>query len=113
MGPSTSALLAERERAADRAHDELVREMSRQRAQRFEAGAVLRDQVLDLELVERIDDAGDALLAEAAQVKAADDRVDLRHAGDSRRPATDADDAAVRARGHDDEPAVAHVGDQR
>ena len=46
-------------------------------------------------------------------MEAADHGVDLRDAADPGRVAADADDPAVGARGHDDQPAVPDVGDQR
>src|SRR5262249_8032683 len=80
---------------------------------RLDAGAVLRDHVLDPELGEGIDHPGNARLVEAAQVEPADDRVNAGYARDAHRVAADADDAAVRARRDHHQAAVAHVGDQR
>src|SRR5262249_28113335 len=80
---------------------------------RLDAGAVLRDHVLDAELGEGVDHARNARLVEAAQVEAADDRVNAGYARDAHGVAADADDAAVRARRDHHQAAVAHVGDQR
>ena len=86
---------AERERGADRADDEAVAQVPLDRDERLEPGAVLGHDVVQLEGAERVGHAGDALLAEPAQVKAADDRVDLRDARDLRSPVADAHDSAV------------------
>src|SRR5512144_1083034 len=61
---------AEGEGAADRADHEPVAELSVQRDHRLEAGAVLWHQVVEPERAEGVGHAGDALLAEPAQVKA-------------------------------------------
>src|SRR5215470_14469212 len=89
---------AEGEGAADGAHHEPVAQPAGERDHGLEAGAVLGHDVVQLERAERVDDAGDALLAEATQVKSADHRVDLRDSRRARRPPADPDDAAVRAR---------------
>src|SRR5215472_14997214 len=103
---------AEGEGAAHGADHEPVSEVTVEAHHCLEAGAMLGDDVIELERPEGIDHAADPLLAEATQVKAADHRVDLGDARDVGRPAADADDAAMGARGDDDEAPVAHVGDQ-
>src|SRR5205085_11493873 len=80
---------------------------------RFETRAALRDAVVAAELPKRVHHGGGALVAEAAQVKAPDDGVNLRDARHARRVPADPDDAAMRARRDHDESATANVRDHR
>src|SRR5215510_13570228 len=103
----------EGESTSHRAYHQLFREMHTHLDERLQAGAVLRNQVVDSEGAEGVHHLGDAFPAEPGEVEAADHRVDLGHPRDLHGVAADADDTAVRARGHDDQPPVADVGDER
>src|SRR5207245_1647215 len=84
-----------------------------ERRDRLDARAVLRHDVIDAQVPERVDHSPDTLLREPAQVKPADHRMNLGHSGDADGVLADPHDATVRARRHYDEPAVAYVRDQR
>src|SRR5215467_5290093 len=102
----------EGEGASHRAYHQLFWEMHTHLDERLQAGAVLRNQVVDSEGPEGVHHVGDALAGQPGEVEAADHRVDLGHPRGLHGVAADADDTAVRARGHDDQPAVADVGDK-
>src|SRR5437667_172124 len=102
----------ELERGADRAGGEAPGQPLHDRADGLDAGAVLRHDVLDVELAKGVDDPGDARIVETAQMEAADDGVNPGNPGEADGVAADTDDAAVRARRDHDEAAVAHVGHQ-
>src|SRR6516225_10847931 len=89
----------ELERRADRAGGESPGQPLHDRADGLDAGAMLRNQVLHVEVAKRVDHAGDSRVVQAAQMEAADDGVYAVDAGEAHGVATDADDAAVRARG--------------
>src|SRR6266542_4410405 len=103
----------EGERAPDRAYHQLRRQVHAHLDDGLEPGAVLRDQVVHAHLAEGVHHRGDPLAGKPGEMEAADHRMDFRDASDARRVPADADDAAVRARGHDHETPVLDVGDQR
>src|SRR2546429_26491 len=84
----------ELERGADRAGGEAPGQPLHDRADGLDAGAVLRHDVLDVELAKGVDDPGDARIVETAQMEAADDGVNPGNPGEADGVAPDTDGAA-------------------
>src|SRR5258705_11682921 len=73
----------EGEGGSDGADDHLPRQPVIERRDGLDAGAVLRDDVVDFQLAEHVDDAGHALVGQPAEGEAAHPGVNLGHPRDA------------------------------